>query len=61
MKYLALVIAIVCFAIAILYLLGVVSWFAADPTHKHHIGHFALFLVLGVLALIWLRFASRAA
>ncbi len=59
MKYLALGIAIVCFAIAILYLLGIASWFA-DPSHHQHRGHFVLFVVLGVLALVWMRFASRA-
>jgi tryptophan-rich sensory protein len=60
LKYLALVIAIICFVIAICYALGVISWFA-DPTHKHHISHFVLFVVLGILALVWMRFAGERA
>lgn len=59
MKYLALGIAIACFTIAILYLFGIIGWFA-DPAHHRHYSHFALFAVLGILALIWMRFAARA-
>ncbi len=61
MKIVALVIAIICFVIAIGYALGVINWFVFDPTHKHHISHFALFVILGVLALIWMRFAGARA
>jgi len=60
LRIVALVVAIVCFVIAICYALGVIGWFA-DPTHKHHISHFVLFVVLGALALVWMRFAGEHA
>lgn len=60
MRIVALVLAIICFIIAICYAVGVIGWFA-DPAHKHHISHFVLFVVLGVLALVWMRFAGERA
>jgi len=59
-KNVALVLAILCFVIAILYVTGILQ-FMADPSHHYHISHFVLFVVLGILCLIWMRFASKSA
>ncbi len=57
MKPLPLILAIVFFIIAILYLLGVLQIGASHP--GRHVSHFVLFAVLGVLSLVWMRFQSN--
>jgi hypothetical protein len=58
MKSLAVILAVVFFAIAILYWTGTLQIGAHEggPHHKHAV----LFAVLGILALIWYRFQSTA-
>ena len=56
MRILAVLVALACFTLAVLYWIGAVQWFASHPGPHH--GHAALFGGLGVLALIWLRFQS---
>jgi hypothetical protein len=51
MKALALLLAIACFVVAIVY------WLPNGP-FGHHVKHGIVFAVLGVLALIWLRFQT---
>jgi hypothetical protein len=53
MKLLALVVAVVCFLLAIVYLLP------SGPL-GHHVKHAVVFAILGLLALVWMRFASRS-
>ncbi|MGH7706756.1 MAG: hypothetical protein ACREM8_08045 [Vulcanimicrobiaceae bacterium] len=53
MKNLPLIVAVVCFAIALLY------WTGITPL-GHHLKHGILFFGLGVLALVWRRFQSNA-
>jgi hypothetical protein len=54
MKNIALALAVVCFLIAIVYLLP------AGPL-GHHVKHSIVFAVLGLLALAWMRFAGGSA
>lgn len=61
MKLLALIVAIVCFILAILYWLGVRLVPALGMDGQHHLKHGILFLILGALALVWMRFASNDA
>ncbi|MBC5809296.1 MAG: hypothetical protein GIW95_00335 [Candidatus Eremiobacteraeota bacterium] len=56
MKPLAIVLAIVCFALAVAYWTGALQFGASHPG-PHHL-HAVLFAVLGVLALVWMRFAG---
>ncbi|MBV8152091.1 MAG: hypothetical protein JO101_12260 [Candidatus Eremiobacteraeota bacterium] len=58
MKALAVLIAIVCFILAILYWTGTLQVGAAEPGPHHK--HAVLFAVLGIIALIWFRFQSSA-
>jgi len=58
MKTLALIVAVVCFLLAILYWAGVKLLPALGMDGQHHLKHGILFLILGVLALVWMRFAS---
>jgi hypothetical protein len=51
MRNIALALAVVCFLIAIVY------WLPNGPL-GHHTKHGILFAVLGVLALVWMRFAD---
>ena len=53
MKTLALIVALVCFALAIVY------WLPSGPL-GHHVKHGILFAVLGLLALVWMRFARAS-
>jgi hypothetical protein len=53
MKALALVLAIAFFAVAVLY------WLPNGP-FGHHLKHGILFAILGILALVWMRFQSSA-
>ncbi len=50
MKQVALVAAVICFIVAVLYFTGLILGV--------HVKHGLLFLGLGVLALIWMRFAT---
>jgi len=50
MKQVALAAAVICFIIAVLYFTGIILGF--------HVKHGLVFLGLGVLALLWMRFAS---
>ncbi len=58
MKPLALVLAVVFFIIAALYLLGILQIGASHP--GRHVSHAILFAVLGVLSLVWMRFQSSS-
>jgi hypothetical protein len=51
MKAVALALAVVCFLIAVVYLLP-------NGPLGHHVKHAILFVVLGLLSLAWMRFAS---
>jgi hypothetical protein len=62
MKPLPLVIAIACFVLAVLYGIGVLQVATSNPgPGRHHTTHFVLFVVLGLLALAWGRFAAVGA
>ncbi len=58
MRALAVVIAIVCLALAVLYWTGLLQFGVTHPGPHHT--HAILFAVIGVLALVWLRFQSGA-
>ncbi|MGA2759533.1 MAG: hypothetical protein ABSF08_04315 [Candidatus Cybelea sp.] len=59
MKSLALVLAVVCFIVGILYGLGTINWFTQSGAgHAHHITHLIVFWVLALLCVIWARFQS---
>jgi len=58
MRGLAVVIALVCFALAALYWLGTLQ-FGASHSGPHHL-HAIVFGIIGILALVWLRFQSGA-
>jgi len=60
MKPLAFALAAIFFVIGLLYLFGVLQLGTHGPPGKHHISHFVLFVVLGVLALVWARFQNNA-
>lgn len=51
MKNLALILAVVFFVLAVLY------WTGITPL-GHHVKHGILFFILGILSLIWMRFAG---
>ncbi|HEV3156226.1 MAG TPA: hypothetical protein VGZ00_02650 [Candidatus Baltobacteraceae bacterium] len=51
-KYLPLVVALVCFAVALLYATGATSL-------GYHLKHSVLFAILGVLALVGGRFLAK--
>jgi hypothetical protein len=51
MKSLALILAVVCFILAIVY------WLPNGPL-GHHLKHGIVFAILGLLALAWMRFAG---
>ena len=50
------VVAVVCFVLAVLYGLGVLQIAVSDPHSAHHYTHMILFIVLGVAALIGANF-----
>jgi len=56
MKALAVIVAIVCFVLAILYWTGTLQMGASTPGPHHK--HAVLFAVLGIVALVWFRFVS---
>lgn len=53
MKILALVLAIAFFVVAVLY-------FLPSGPFGHHLKHGIVFAILGILALVWMRFQSSA-
>jgi hypothetical protein len=57
MKIVALVAALVCFVLAALYATGNLQ---GGAEHVHHYKHAVVFAVLGVVALVWMRFQSGA-
>jgi hypothetical protein len=54
MKIVALVVALICFALAVGYGSGTAH------TPGPHVKHAVVFAVLGVVALVWMRFQSGA-
>jgi hypothetical protein len=57
MKLVALGAALVCFVLAGLYATGNLQ---GGPEHVHHMKHAVVFAVLGIVALVWMRFQSGA-
>jgi len=55
------VVAVVCFVLAVLYGLGVLQIAVSDPHSPHHYTHMILFIVLGVAALIGANFTRQKA
>ena len=53
------VVAVVCFVLAVLYGLGVLQVFVSDTHSAHHYTHMILFIVLGVAALIGANFTRQ--
>jgi hypothetical protein len=53
------VVAVICFVLAVLYGLGVLQVFVTDPHSAHHYTHMILFIVLGVAALIGANFTRQ--
>jgi hypothetical protein len=58
MKMIAAAVALVFFVLAILYWTGMLQIGASHPGHHH--AHAIVFFVLGILALVWMRFQSGA-
>ena len=50
------VVAVICFVLAVLYGLGVLQIAVSDPHAAHHYTHMILFIVLGVASLIGANF-----
>jgi uncharacterized membrane protein YqjE len=58
-KAVAILLAVVFFALGALYGLGIIQWFTQSGTeHAHHFTHMVLLWVLALLCLIWARFQS---
>ena len=53
------VVAVICFVLAVLYGLGVLQVFVSDTRSAHHYTHMILFIVLGVAALIGANFTRQ--
>jgi hypothetical protein len=60
LKGLALGLAVIFFIIGFLYLFGVLQ-IGTSHGGGRHVSHFVLFVVLGILSLVWMRFASSGA
>ena len=59
MRIIAIVLAVVCFVLGILYGLGKINWFTESGAgHAHHITHLVVLWALALLCLIWARFQS---
>jgi len=58
-KVLAIALAAVFFILAALYATGLLQLGAHEP--GPHVKHAILFVVLGILSLVWLRFQSNSA
>ena len=56
MKILSIVIAVASFVLAVLYFSG----HGPFASHKVHVTHGVLFVVIGLLALVWFRFQSAS-
>ena len=57
MRVIALALAIVFFALGILYGMGKINLFTqSGAQHAHHITHLVVLWVLALLCLIWARF-----
>jgi hypothetical protein len=54
MKMVAVVIAVVCFVVAALYWTGTLQIGASEP--GPHVKHAIVFIVIGLLSLVWFRF-----
>jgi len=59
MRLLAVVVALVCFVLAVLYWTGSLQLATSHPGPHHT--HAIVLALVGVLALVWLRFQSGAA
>ena len=55
------VVAVICFVLAVLYGLGVLQIAVSDPHAAHHYTHAVLFVVLGVASLIGANFTREKA
>ena len=53
------VVAVVCFVLAVLYGLGVLQIAVSDPHAAHHYTHTILFVVLGLASLIGANFTRQ--
>jgi hypothetical protein len=53
------VVAIICFVLAVLYGFGVLQVFVSDPHSAHHYTHMILFIVLGLASLIGANFTRE--
>ncbi len=53
------VVAVICFVLAVLYGLGILQIAVSDPSSKHHYTHMILFIVLGVASLIGANFTRE--
>jgi hypothetical protein len=59
MRVVALVLAVVFFALGILYGTGTINYLTeSGAAHAHHITHLIILWVLALLCLIWARFQS---
>ena len=50
------VVAVICFVVAVLYGLGILQIAVSDPSSRHHYTHMILFIVLGFASLIGANF-----
>jgi hypothetical protein len=53
------VIAVICFVLAVLYGFGILQVFVTDPHSPHHYTHMILFIVLGLASLIGANFTRE--
>jgi hypothetical protein len=53
------VVAVICFVLAVLYGLGVLQIAVTDTSSPHHYTHMVLFIVLGVASLIGANFTRQ--
>jgi hypothetical protein len=54
-----IVVAIICFVLAVLYAFGILQVLVTDPHAPHHYTHTILFVVLGIAALIGANFTRQ--
>jgi hypothetical protein len=61
-KAVAVLLAVVFFALGALYGLGKINWFTqSGAEHSHHITHLVVLWVLALLCLVWARFQNAPA
>jgi hypothetical protein len=53
------VVAVICFVLAVLYGLGILQIAVSDPHAAHHYTHMILFIVLGLASLIAANFTRE--